>query len=71
MTELPRTLCCPVCGRELGIAPIGPREPWSRAYVWLAAKLRVVGLSHKGIARVLCVTPAAVNGRFNQPRRVR
>lgn len=49
----PRTIDCPICGRELGIAPHVNGRAWMEKQIWLVAKLDAQGIPPKVIARVL------------------
>lgn len=59
----PRTLCCPICGRELGIPPHEAHMPWTSSQIWLVHKLKrwmthkaigsLFGVGHQAIERLL------------------
>lgn len=55
-----RTLCCPVCGREMGVGPREHGQPWTKQQTWLVMKLDSLGAGRKFIARVVGGTPEAV-----------
>jgi len=46
----PRTLCCPICGREMGIPGHRPQQPWTPQQVAMIRKMWAIGLQHKQIA---------------------
>ena len=58
----PSTLDCPVCGRELGVAPRLKGERWTPQQTWLAKRLMELGAGRKFIAQTLGggSTPQAV-----------
>jgi hypothetical protein len=63
-----RTLCCPICGRELGITPHARGTRLSRSHVWLLHKLRDIGMSAKAIGMVLELQGRTVQGRIARAR---
>ncbi len=67
--ESARTLCCPICGRELGIVPHERGARLSLQHRWLMHKLRGIGMSAKSIGGVLGLRPGTVAGRVQQDRR--
>lgn len=59
----PRVLCCPICGREMGVAAPKPLA-WRPGHRLLARKMRAAGVTVKGIARALCTSERAVDGQI-------
>ena len=67
---LPRTLCCPICGRELGIAPHGRGKVWTSSQIWLVRKLKR-WMTHKAIGSYFGVSHLAIERVLKSPRKPR
>lgn len=48
-----RTIDCPICGREVGVAPHEPTTPLSAKQLWFIGKLRNLGVPKKAVAKML------------------
>ena len=55
-----RVICCPICGREIGVKPHEPGREWTSQQRWLVAKLDRVGISRKVTARLIGVSVGSV-----------
>ena len=65
-----RTLCCPICGGELGVMPRQRGLPWSPQQRLLVHMLHRAGLGPKLIARVFGppVTAPAITDLLHKER---
>ncbi len=63
------TLDCPICGREIGVQPVARGRRWNVQQQWFLHKMRLVGFSKKGIARVMRTTPDAVHHQIERVRK--
>lgn len=58
-----RTLCCPICGRELGVEPRQRGIPWTPRQHWLLTKMAALGFSRKVMGNVFGIEANTV-GRY-------
>ena len=68
-----RTICCPICGHELGVPPRqGNNFPWTPRQTLLRRKLKAFGFGPKLVARVFGMRPDSIAQlQYKERRRLR